>query len=126
MRLSGVRGRERAASAPQHVDLPPCEHAGPTDGQGAGVAVQTPGQVRRCVHAQYFCLKLDRGRADVCPAAASCDEGVSQEVLGGGGSVLAQLSLQDLLFVARGCLVLFRQLTIMSTASWLRLNFLCV
>lgn len=65
MRLLGVRGLERAASALRHVRLPPREHAGPTDRQGAGVAVQTQGQIWRCVHVQYFSLKLDRWRAKI-------------------------------------------------------------
>lgn len=74
MRLWGMRGREWAAPAPWHdrlpLPLPPLEHAGPTDRQGAGVAVQTQGvrQVWRCVHVQYvtfvrwlcFSVKLDR------------------------------------------------------------------
>lgn len=44
-----ARGRERAAPAPRRVRLPRRKHAGPTDGQGAGVAVQTQGQIWRFV-----------------------------------------------------------------------------
>lgn len=76
MRLRGLRGQEWAASALWHVQLPlplpSREHAGPTDRQGAGVAVQTQGsgQIRRCVPVAYitfvsrfcFSLKSDRCR----------------------------------------------------------------
>lgn len=54
MGFFGVRGQERAATVPWRLRLPRlCEHAGPTDRQGAGVAVQTQGsgQIRRCVRA---------------------------------------------------------------------------
>lgn len=49
MKLWEVRGRQQSAPALQLIHLPPRDHAGPTDRQGAGVAVQTQGQVRRCV-----------------------------------------------------------------------------
>lgn len=60
MRLLGVRGQEWAAPALWHIWLPlllpPHEHAGPTDRQGAGVAVQTQGsgQIWRCVYVRYI------------------------------------------------------------------------
>lgn len=60
MRLWRVRGQEWATPALCRVrlplPLPPCEHAGPTDRQGAGVAVQTQGsgQIWRCVHVRYI------------------------------------------------------------------------
>ncbi len=60
MRFGGMRGQEWAAPAHLwHVWpplLPPSrEHAGPTDRQGAGVAVQAQGsgQIWRCVHVRY-------------------------------------------------------------------------
>lgn len=74
MRLRGLRGQEWAAPALWHVQppppLPPREHAGPTDRQGAGVAVQTQGsgQIWRCVPVVYitfvprFCFSLKSDR----------------------------------------------------------------
>lgn len=69
-----MRGQEWAAPALWHVQppppLPPHEHAGPTDRQGAGVAVQTQGsgQIWRCVPVVYitfvprFCFSLKSDR----------------------------------------------------------------
>lgn len=74
MRLRGLRGQEWAAPALWHVQppppLPPREHAGPTDRQGAGVAVQTQGsgQIWRCVpvanitFVPRFCFSLKSDR----------------------------------------------------------------
>lgn len=62
MRLWRVRGQQWDTPALCHVWLPPSslllspgEHAGPSDRQGAGVAVQTQGsgKIWRCVHLQY-------------------------------------------------------------------------
>lgn len=61
----GVRGRQQSAPALQLIHLPLRDHAGPTDCQGAGVAFQTQGQVRRCVqplnsrHGRWLCSMIE-------------------------------------------------------------------
>lgn len=60
MSLWGVRGQKWAAPALWRVrlpvSLPSCDHAGPTDRQGAGVAVQTQSrdQIWRFVHGAFI------------------------------------------------------------------------
>lgn len=95
MKVWEVRGRQPSAPAPtpalQLFHRPPGDHAGPSDGQGAGVSLQTQGQAGRWVPLVPLCSVIELkhvsggGLSSLCADCCVEDKNTQPSAEGGGG-----------------------------------------